>query len=273
MVIHEGQLTFESDGLHLVEDPAWWGDHAGGPPLGLNLVRSDLEDLHGEGTLEEIAGLLEASVRHALDHRETSIDYAMRFGRGTGGDRGPIRRALREPTDHRRGGRRAAGDRTTAGRGGGSGLLPDRGDLVPVGAGSGMSPPYRRSSGDGRLTPLPDRKRSSLERDRRRRVEHARDGTRLRTAHRPPVQRLPRQSSRQASRAARGDGERLDVHVRAICVLDSSDHAVVRVVCGNADGARFALRQNGFTFSETDILVFEVPDESTLREACRWPPR
>ena len=84
VVIHEGQLTFESDGLHLVEDlGAWWGGHAGGPlPLGLNLVRSDLEDLHGEGTLEEIAGLLEASVRHALDHRETSIEYAMRFGRG-----------------------------------------------------------------------------------------------------------------------------------------------------------------------------------------------
>ena len=60
-----------------------------------------------------------------------------------------------------------------------------------------------------------------------------------------------------------------DVHVRAICVLDSSDHAVVRVVCGNADGARFALRQRGFTFSETDILVFEVPNESTLKEACR----
>lgn len=60
-----------------------------------------------------------------------------------------------------------------------------------------------------------------------------------------------------------------DVHVRAICVLDSSDHAVVRVICGNADGARFALRQKGFTFSETDILVFEVPDDSTLREACR----
>ena len=60
-----------------------------------------------------------------------------------------------------------------------------------------------------------------------------------------------------------------EVSVRAICVLDSSDHAVVRVVCGNADGARFALRQRGFTFSETDILVFEVPDESTLREASR----
>lgn len=60
-----------------------------------------------------------------------------------------------------------------------------------------------------------------------------------------------------------------DVNVRAICVLDSSDHAVVRVICNNADGARFALRQNGFTFSETDILVFEIVDDGTLRAACR----
>ena len=63
--------------------------------------------------------------------------------------------------------------------------------------------------------------------------------------------------------------EAADVHVRALCVLDSSDHAVVRVVCNNADGARFTLRQGGFTFSETDILVFEAPDDSTMREACR----
>ncbi|MAC19155.1 MAG: ABC transporter substrate-binding protein [Phycisphaerae bacterium] len=84
VVIHEGQLTYADDGLHLVEDlGAWWASHAGGPlPLGLNLVRSDLEQLHGPGTLAEIAGLLEASVRHALDHRQTSIEYAMRFGRG-----------------------------------------------------------------------------------------------------------------------------------------------------------------------------------------------
>ena len=84
IVIHEGQLTYAEDGLHLVEDlGAWWASHAGGPlPLGLNLVRSDLETFHGPGTLSEIAGLLEASVRHALDHRQTSIEYAMRFGRG-----------------------------------------------------------------------------------------------------------------------------------------------------------------------------------------------
>ncbi|MCP4833984.1 MAG: ABC transporter substrate-binding protein [Phycisphaera sp.] len=84
VVIHEGQLTYADDGLHLVEDlGAWWMSRTGGPlPLGLNLVRRDLEDTHGLGTLAEIAGLLEASVRHALEHRETSIEYAMRFGRG-----------------------------------------------------------------------------------------------------------------------------------------------------------------------------------------------
>ena len=84
VVIHEGQLTYADDGLHLVEDlGTWWSKRTGGPlPLGLNLVRRDLEDLHGEGTMSEIAALLEASVRHALDHRSTSIEYAMRFGRG-----------------------------------------------------------------------------------------------------------------------------------------------------------------------------------------------
>ena len=84
VVIHEGQLTYADEGLHLIEDlGAWWSKRTGGPlPLGLNLVRRDLEDQHGPGTLVEIAGLLEASVRHALEHRSTSIEYAMRFGRG-----------------------------------------------------------------------------------------------------------------------------------------------------------------------------------------------
>ena len=84
VVIHEGQLTYAEDGLHLLEDlGAWWTERTGGPlPLGLNLVRRDLETLHGPGTLVQIAGLLEESVRHALEHRSTSIEYAMRFGRG-----------------------------------------------------------------------------------------------------------------------------------------------------------------------------------------------
>jgi 1,4-dihydroxy-6-naphthoate synthase len=84
VVIHEGQLTYEADGLHLVEDlGAWWGRETGEPlPLGVNAVRRDLEELHGKGTLQEIAGLLERSVRFALEHRERSVSYAMGFGRG-----------------------------------------------------------------------------------------------------------------------------------------------------------------------------------------------
>ena len=84
VVIHEGQLTFEADGLHLVEDlGAWWGGRTGGPlPLGVNVVLRELEERHGEGTLSEIADLLERSVQHALTHRDRSIEYAMRFGRG-----------------------------------------------------------------------------------------------------------------------------------------------------------------------------------------------
>jgi 1,4-dihydroxy-6-naphthoate synthase len=84
VVIHEGQLTYEADGLHLVEDlGAWWWAETGEPlPLGVNAVRRDLEQLHGEGTLQEIAGLLERSVGFAIEHRDRSVSYAMGFGRG-----------------------------------------------------------------------------------------------------------------------------------------------------------------------------------------------
>ena len=45
VVIHEGQLTYASQGLHLVEDlGVWWGERTGGPlPLGVNVVRRDLD--------------------------------------------------------------------------------------------------------------------------------------------------------------------------------------------------------------------------------------
>ncbi len=84
VVIHEGQLTYAAQGLHLLEDlGAWWGDRTGGPlPLGVNVIRRDLDDRFGSGTIEAIATLLEASVEMALDQRDRSLEYAMRFGRG-----------------------------------------------------------------------------------------------------------------------------------------------------------------------------------------------
>ena len=59
-----------------------------------------------------------------------------------------------------------------------------------------------------------------------------------------------------------------EVTLVAISVLDSSDHAVVRLIFDNADAARHLLRRDRFTFSEVDLLVMELDDEHTLTHAC-----
>jgi 1,4-dihydroxy-6-naphthoate synthase len=89
LVIHEGQLTFGDAGLHLVADVgAWWsGRHDLPMPLGVNAVRRDLADTHGEGTLAEITATLLGSVRHALEHRDESIRFALRYARDMGAER------------------------------------------------------------------------------------------------------------------------------------------------------------------------------------------
>ena len=61
-----------------------------------------------------------------------------------------------------------------------------------------------------------------------------------------------------------------DVHVRAVSVIDASDHAVVRLICDNADGARHNLRRNNFSYSEMNILVVELTQDWSFREACRF---
>lgn len=81
VVIHEGQLTFHRQGLVLVQDLGqWWHDRTGLPlPLGANCVLRSLDERHGPGTCREVAGLLERSVRYAMDHRAESIRYALGF--------------------------------------------------------------------------------------------------------------------------------------------------------------------------------------------------
>jgi 1,4-dihydroxy-6-naphthoate synthase len=84
LVIHEGQLTFQQSGLHLIADLGeWWTSTYKLPlPLGINGVRLDLETEHGPGTLEEIASTLLRSVEYALDHRPEGLEIALQFGRG-----------------------------------------------------------------------------------------------------------------------------------------------------------------------------------------------
>ncbi len=79
LIIHEGQLTFQNQGLNLVVDlGVWWQERTGLPlPLGGNVVRRDL----GDATIREISRLLKESIRYALDHRREALDYALQYAR------------------------------------------------------------------------------------------------------------------------------------------------------------------------------------------------
>ncbi len=85
LLIHEGQLTFGDQGLHLWADlGAWWMEDTGLPlPLGGNVVRRDF----GPEVTTQIARDLKASITWALDHREEALAYASRFNRGIGEER------------------------------------------------------------------------------------------------------------------------------------------------------------------------------------------
>ncbi len=83
LIIHEGQLTFESSGLRQIVDlGAWWKSAHGLPlPLGVNAIRRNLHDQYGPGTVPEVTRLLQQSVEYALAHRAESVAYALRFAR------------------------------------------------------------------------------------------------------------------------------------------------------------------------------------------------
>jgi 1,4-dihydroxy-6-naphthoate synthase len=79
LIIHEGQLTYQNQGLHLVVDLGqWWQKETGLPlPLGGNVVRRDL----GPETIHRISSLLKESIRYALAHRNDALDYALKYAR------------------------------------------------------------------------------------------------------------------------------------------------------------------------------------------------
>lgn len=79
LVIHEGQLTYQEQGLALVVDlGVWWKERHGLPlPLGANGIRRDL----GPETIREVNRLLSESINWGLDHRAESLAYAGKWGR------------------------------------------------------------------------------------------------------------------------------------------------------------------------------------------------
>ncbi len=85
LVIHEGQLTYADDGLHLWADLGeWWLDETGLPlPLGGNVVRRDL----GREVIEQVARDLKASIVHGLEHRAAALAHARQYNRGISDER------------------------------------------------------------------------------------------------------------------------------------------------------------------------------------------
>ncbi len=80
LLIHEGQLTYEAEGLTKVLDLGeWWLAETSLPlPLGVNVARRDL----GDHTLRRLADVLAASIRAGLQHRGEALAYARQWARG-----------------------------------------------------------------------------------------------------------------------------------------------------------------------------------------------
>jgi len=61
-----------------------------------------------------------------------------------------------------------------------------------------------------------------------------------------------------------------NVHLCAFSVLESSDHAVVRIIPNNADAARALLREHSLAFSEFDLLIVELVSDHNLTSMCMY---
>lgn len=79
LLIHEGQLFYESVGLHKILDLGeWWHERTGLPlPMGGNAIRREL----GPEIIHQVSDCLRESIRYSLANREDALQYAMQFAR------------------------------------------------------------------------------------------------------------------------------------------------------------------------------------------------
>lgn len=79
LLIHEGQLFYESVGLSKVLDLGeWWHQRTGLPlPMGGNAIRRDL----GPELIKDVSRLLRTSIKYSLENRQDALQYAMQFAR------------------------------------------------------------------------------------------------------------------------------------------------------------------------------------------------
>ncbi len=79
LLIHEGQITYEAQGLTKVMDlgERWFRETRLPLPLGINVVRRDL----GEDLGRKLSEAVRASIRYAHTHPNDAMDYALQYSR------------------------------------------------------------------------------------------------------------------------------------------------------------------------------------------------
>ncbi|MGP8053486.1 MAG: MqnA/MqnD/SBP family protein [Limisphaerales bacterium] len=85
LIIHEGQLTYQNEGLVVCADlGVWWGGENDGLPLPLggNVIHKKFPP----AVRRKISNILTASIRFSLDHRAEAVQHAMQYARDMGRD-------------------------------------------------------------------------------------------------------------------------------------------------------------------------------------------
>jgi 1,4-dihydroxy-6-naphthoate synthase len=80
LIIHEGQLTYEKEGLvEIANMGKWWAGKTGGLPLplGVNVVRKDL----GTEACKDVSRCMRESIDAGLNNRAKALEYALQFAR------------------------------------------------------------------------------------------------------------------------------------------------------------------------------------------------
>ncbi len=83
LIIHEGQLTYQQEGLRVCEDlGVWWGrENEGLPlPLGGNVIHKRFPP----ATRRAVSEVLAASIQYSLDHRPEAVEHALQYARDMG---------------------------------------------------------------------------------------------------------------------------------------------------------------------------------------------
>jgi 1,4-dihydroxy-6-naphthoate synthase len=83
LIIHEGQLTYQNEGLQVCEDLGkWWGrENDGLPlPLGGNVIHKRF----APKIRRTISGILTTSIQFSLDHRPEAVQHALQYARDMG---------------------------------------------------------------------------------------------------------------------------------------------------------------------------------------------